>query len=749
MKLNKPLIATIGISLFSTIILGNLNTQQVKADVADPSIASTSNNNSTAGSTKTTGSTDDSTGDSNSANDSTESSGSTDTTGSNNSASTSTSDSIGSSSSTGTTDLTKSSAAASISDSVDSSNSTGSTNDSASASTLDSTDSSSSTGTTGSTSNSAPVSTSISTASTDSDDLQQANITFTDSYGNKVINSKNQEFSLSDKYSVGTDITSLLPDDFKNAYNIDSGQTTTITAGITDYNLKVTANQVSLIIYIYDDPAGTHSIKTNYEVYGKPDTLNYSSAQNVDEYSFNGYAFTKLVDRDGKDLPTANGSSITFTYDMPAVSNTDGNAYIVYAIYDVPTNQSLTVNYLDDQGNNIFTNTYDKYKDGTDIMTGDSIKDISKVLNFDTDKYTYWKTDPVLPFTLTIDTAKPESSHNSVDVYLLENDLNYTTVNYVDENNKIVYTDKIRSEVGQTVTPKDISKDIKMSAYHMVNPITDYTVAEKNATLNLPVTDAVHILQKINGDIIFDSQTTNKDFTDLLLKDDISAVDSIDYGSNDKVMGNLTPDELGGAGKISEILNKLSSDGINYAVINYKADNIPTYVSYQDDAGNEVHNFTLSATSNAIQDIKDNIPAYYSLTDEDKPYAIKDNKIVVTVKNNSASSIAGKDITLSNGQKWNPSDAISSVISADGKDMTTDEITAAIEDGSITTAITDSDNNAVDSLDTTKAGKYSVTYSYKDVTGKTVSSQPITLTIEAKDFGGIVAKDSTIKNGAS
>lgn len=700
MKLNKSLIATIGISFFSTIVLGNLNIQQVKADTSNPSITSTSNDNSSTNSFSTSDSTDSS--NPNSSSNSKNISNSTD----------SSTPSTLTSSSNPTVNL----------------NSVGSNSEDTS-NTVD---------------NVSSNNTSDST-STNDNELQQSNITLTDSNGNKVINSKNQEFSLSDKYKVGTDITSLLPDDLKKAYKIDAGQNTTITAGTTDYNLKVTANKTNLIMKVYGKNSdGAGSGNTTYNVpYGTPVTLAYSNGLgSVDKYVFKGYAFTKLVDRNGNDLPTANGSTITFTYDMPAISDTDSsNVYIIYAIYDIPTNQSLNVNYLDDQGKQLFTDSPKKYNDGTDILTGDSISNVSNFLNIDNKKYTYWKMDPILPYTVTDD--------NSLTVYLLENDLNYTTVNYTDENGNTIYTDKLRGEVGQTVTPKDIAT-INPS-YHMVDSIKDHTVTEKNTTLNLHVSDVLtlHLVQKVNGDIVFDSQTTNKAFTKILLKDNVKDIDSVSYGVDDTVQATFTSDQLTEFDTISTLLNMFPSAGLNYAVINYKTSDAPT-VSYQDETGKEVSNFTLTTTSNAIQSIKDNVPPYYSLLDEDNPYTVnKDGKIISTIKNNSASSISGKNITLSNGQNWNPDDAISSVTLADGTNMTAEEIAAAIKNGSITTTITNSDGNTIDSLDTTKTGKYSVTYSYKDVTGKTVSSQPITLTIEAKDFSGIVAKDSTIKNGAS
>lgn len=580
MKLKTSLITTIGISLFSTIVLGSLPTQQVKAN--------TSNQQPT---TDVSDNTDLNTQNTSQNNNEDSNSSSTDT----------------------------------ISNTADSQKSINNSTSQQTQTTIQS----------ATVTNAANTST-----TTNSDDTQSATISFTDT-GNSdgsVIDKTGSTYTLSGSYKVGTKITDLLPSDFTRAYTVNNPDTE-IEAGTDKYNLSVTGKSLTMKVQGFNNPDNYEApdlISPSYTVsnYGKKVNLIYTNG-NPSLYSpsntANGYTLTKLVDKNGNDLPTADGDSLIFTFDMPDISTTNpSGGYFIRAIYDTPFNQDLNVKYLDDEGNTLFTKTINKYKDGNDIMTGDVISDPSSIMDFDTDNYTYWKTND-LPYTVT--------GSNNVDIYLLLNNLNYTIVNYIDKSTgKIIYTDKLRGDVGNTISIKDI-QSIQPS-YHMVDNAGDYTVKKDNETLNLNVSDelVLNITQKVNGNIIFDAPVSNKLVKDILLSDS-NNVTSFQYGMSKDILIPLDLSQVPGI-SLDQVINLLTAAGASNFVIDYGTnESISLTVSYQDSTGKEISSFTLSNSSNddldAVQSIKDNLPNNYTIVDENNLYTVKDGKIVVQVKTNS------------------------------------------------------------------------------------------------------------------
>ncbi|WP_164509386.1 beta strand repeat-containing protein [Companilactobacillus jidongensis] len=100
----------------------------------------------------------------------------------------------------------------------------------------------------------------------------------------------------------------------------------------------------------------------------------------------------------------------------------------------------------------------------------------------------------------------------------------------------------------------------------------------------------------------------------------------------------------------------------------------------------------------------------------------------VTVKDVDKSSIATSNPNLVTGQDWPLSNGVTSLTDSNGNSV--DPATAWVK--SLTA--TDSNGDPITSIDTSKAGTQTITYHYTDpTTGKTIDSDPLTITIADND----------------
>ena len=130
---------------------------------------------------------------------------------------------------------------------------------------------------------------------------------------------------------------------------------------------------------------------------------------------------------------------------------------------------------------------------------------------------------------------------------------------------------------------------------------------------------------------------------------------------------------------------------------------------------------------------------YTDNTDPDNPQKVTKT---VTVTVYGEPTIDGKDSNLKVGDDWKPTDNLTNVTDSFGNDVKKD-------DSNIEVSVKNSDGKSVDKVDTSKPGKYEVTYTYTDKTNPNKDSQKLTKTVTVTVTGTpkIDGKDSDLKIG--
>lgn len=138
----------------------------------------------------------------------------------------------------------------------------------------------------------------------------------------------------------------------------------------------------------------------------------------------------------------------------------------------------------------------------------------------------------------------------------------------------------------------------------------------------------------------------------------------------------------------------------------------------------------------------------YNYTDDDNN-TVMSQPVTLTVETPDQSSIAVQGSTIKNGGTWDLDNGITSVKKSDGTNMSSEEIKNAINNGNITATITGP--NGATSINTTNPGDYKVIYTYKDDQGKSVTLDPITVTVSEPlvDNSSLTTKDTTLTTGST
>ncbi|MFC6177234.1 SLAP domain-containing protein [Companilactobacillus huachuanensis] len=494
----------------------------------------------------------------------------------------------------------------------------------------------------------------------DNTDAQTVNITFIDQNNNKVVDSNNKAYTFSGEYDDGdtinpADLADKIAEDLNGGYTIDSNQgDITVEAGTSDYTIKVVAktyNKVSVSLRDPNNNGNDIEHPNSVTVGQKSDVLIYTQNETYDEFpisdiAFHGYGLSNLsFDTKNNKIPnTNNDGTITLTYDiLPEFEKTYVQtfySYIIFAFYSEPLDQTLTLQHVDDKGNpipDVDDETISGYK------TGDVINDpyeLASVKNIP--GYTYIHTDK--PYTV--------SDKNDIKLVYTKGDLNYLKVNYKDKDSgKVIYTDYLRGNAGDTVDIQDIHNVFGLSNYKMTDSdVTgDYVIKSNNQSLDVNVEKmaplTVNVTQSVDNGLKF----TNNYLTDYgdtfyysnlkFLSNDLSNLESITIKNGDEsesydqeTLNQLLNDNpnittvADFVGNSSVLVDDDSSGQELEFFVNYKATvNADTInVSYQTDDGKEIS--TVSKDTNDISDVNDlittNLPKGYELTNSDNPYTI-------------------------------------------------------------------------------------------------------------------------------
>lgn len=539
-------------------------------------------------------------------------------------------------------------------------------------------------------------------------DSQMVNITFTDQNNNQVVNSQGTPYTYSGAYDVGStvdysDLASKVSTDLNGGYTLNDGQDPiTVKDSDNNYTLNVTAKTYNNIAVQLFDPNGN----SNSTITKNPATVGQKSAvlNFVDPVThqgtplkdavFNGYGYSHLAFRNFQAIPNTNSDgTITITYDLiPELEKTMdiNNFYVLKGIVDVPLDQSLTIQHADDQGVQIPGSTDETI---TGYKTGDVIDDpysLATVKNLE--GYTYIRTTQ--PYTV--------SDNNVIKLIYTIDSLNYLKVNYINtDTGKTVYTDDLRGNSGNSVTIKDIANIPGFDKYKMTDDsvVGEYTIKSDNESLNVDVTEkdplALTLNQSTDGGATF-TTTVLTGFGDPLdydkfiyLSNDISDIKNIDISTNGTPIVSYTQDDLqqlidDGAelSSPSDLMKALFGDGnveddnsglhhqvnITYANISNKTTNI----SYQTADGTVISTKTLTNNSpdNDIgTSVTANLPADYELVDSSTPYTIgsvTDNSIelisqIKKISDSNNSGGPGNGSGGNSGGSQNNSDNITSV----------------------------------------------------------------------------------------
>ncbi|KRN29697.1 beta-fructosidase [Lactobacillus selangorensis] len=151
-----------------------------------------------------------------------------------------------------------------------------------------------------------------------------------------------------------------------------------------------------------------------------------------------------------------------------------------------------------------------------------------------------------------------------------------------------------------------------------------------------------------------------------------------------------------------------------------------------DDNGDSLDFSKVTVSGSVNTAVAGNYAVTYSYTDTAGNTVSKTVTITVSDKAVDHSTIYAHNSTILNGSTWNAADNFDGATDANGDPVDLADMTVS------------------GTVDTAQAGNYNVTYSYKDVDGKTVS-KTVTVTVGAKatDHSAIYAHNSNILNGST
>ncbi|WP_338215044.1 SLAP domain-containing protein [Companilactobacillus muriivasis] len=503
------------------------------------------------------------------------------------------------------------------------------------------------------------------TDTTDDTDTQTVNITFVDQNNNKVVDSQGTPYTFSKDYEVGTeidpaDLATTISSDLNGGYNLDDNQDSiTVADSNNNYVLKVIAKTYDHIMISLRDPNGNYagvSYSNSATVGQKSDELLFSKDVTyekipIKDYVFNGYALSHLSFTGSDKIPNSNSDgTLTLTYDMiPEFEKTyqNINYYVLKAIYSVPLDQTITLQHVDDKGTAIpgtTDETLSGYKTGDVIENPYSLAEVKEIPG-----YTFFKTTS--PYVV--------SGENQIKLIYTKGDINYLTVNYKDEvTGKIIYTDYLRGNSGDTVNIQDIANIQGFDSYRLSNPdsIGDYTLTTNNESINIDVQMkdpfTISIIQSSDSNISLTSKATfeygsatNNDWV-TFLDNNLSNVESFTLIS--EFEGETNSEQLDidyvlslGISDLYEVFNGVLIPGtiinddsdtsglVAKVEINYRPEtlsNKPINVTYQTTDNKDVERTSLTNDSTDTVDagnlVKNSLPKGYEFVDSDYIYSI-------------------------------------------------------------------------------------------------------------------------------
>lgn len=599
-------------------------------------------------------------------------------------------------------------------------------------------------------------------------------------YSAPIVDSNGNHYTISGTYNTGDTIDpSSLADqintDLHGYYTLTPDQNAiTVEKGTNTYNLQLTPTKNLTIDYAIKSPnTSDQDVKKGLTIYVGKKSIDANSKQSyftndknvpINEQIQNGYKFNHFEFKDGTVIPNTNhdlpgyDGTITFTYDMIPIINKiyDGDTtnLTIYAIFDIPTDQTLTIKHVDTQGNTISGSTDENI---SGYKTGDIIED-PYTLDNDTklDGYTYLRT--VKPYTVT--------NKNEIDLVYRNNEENYLTVNYIDKDTgKTVHTDYVPGNSGDTVDIKDISGIENFKKYKMSDTSTDgnytYDIKEDNESTDIPVEVSkfkFNLVQTLPNGMVFKS-TTSADYGDTFnfdaikyLSDDITTV--VGAKVNGEMFGGDYPlDDLNSYSNVSDIFPISGTELVNDdgdilrdqsidMNINYNSSINTFNVIYQttdnkavDNVSEDISSFKDvsdsdgSVTTNILDDlVTTNIPKDYELVDSSTPYTMgttTDNKInlIANVKKVTTPVTPVNPVTPGGGNSGNENTGNSGNTDNTGDSdnnnggVTNVKETISIQPGSSNIAIYD--NNGKDTGKTIASNGDWVTDKKVQVNGKT------------------------------
>jgi len=344
---------------------------------------------------------------------------------------------------------------------------------------------------------------------------------------------------------------------------------------------------------------------------------------------------------------------ITFTYDMiPDLQKSKQldleSTYLIFAFYGNSLNQNLSIRHVDSQNNDIPKTTYEEILD--EHKTGEVINDPFELANVkDIPGYTYVGTKK--PYTVS-------DGSNDIRLVYKKNDLNYLTVNYVNKNtNKVIFTDYIPGNIGDSVTIKDIKGITKLNnlnnsdSYKIVdsNIPNHYTIETNNENLNVYVEPkpavTIKLVQSTENNLRLTS-THVIDYNDYFipskltyLYDNMSDVNSIemDNGTEKKQVDSAILKAMSEAGATTaDIFDFIFNSNYDYSFkmpdlnsnkpitlnINYTPSVKMININYQTPTNNTVNTISTSSTD-VSETVNSNLPKGYEFVNPDDPYIIK------------------------------------------------------------------------------------------------------------------------------
>ncbi len=503
------------------------------------------------------------------------------------------------------------------------------------------------------------------TDTTDDTDTQTVNITFVDQNNNKVVDSQGTPYTFSKDYEVGTeidpaDLAATVSSDLNGGYTLDDNQDSiTVADSNNNYVLKVIAKTYDHITIALRDPNGNGegvSYSNSATVGQKSEQLIFSKKVTYDkipikDYIYNGYALSYLSFTGFDKIPNSNSDgTLTLTYDMiPEFEKTyqNINYYVLKAIYSVPLDQTITLQHVDDKGTAIpgtTDETLSGYKTGDVIENPYSLAEVKEIPG-----YTFFKTTS--PYVV--------SEENQIKLIYTKGDINYLTVNYKDKaTGKIIYTDYLRGNSGDTVNIQDIANIQGFDSYRSSNPdsIGDYTLTANNESINIDVQMkdpfTISIIQSSDSNISLTSKATfeygsatNNDWV-TFLDNNLSNVESFTVIS--EFEGETNSEQLDidyvlslGISDLYDVFNGVLIPGtiinddsdtsglVAKVEINYRPETIndkPINVTYQTTDNKVVENKALTNDSADTVDagnlVKTGLPKGYEFDDTDNIYSI-------------------------------------------------------------------------------------------------------------------------------